>query len=340
MAEWLCSGLQLRVHRFDSVLSLHTMKILVTGSSGFIGFHLIKQLLNAGHEVVGVDDHNDYYNPKLKLKRLALLDSKNFIFHQLNINDISIGNQNFDLAINLAAQAGVRVPKEKVYLYESSNIKGFESFCNFCKKTNINKIIYASSSSVYSDSNKEKFCEEDSLLKPASVYGKSKLLNETYASELIRSYDVSMVGLRFFSVYGPFGRPDMAYYSFTQAIKEKRTLCLNNQGNMYRDMTYIDDIIQGILGAIDYILKPGSKNKNEIFNLGNDAPIKTTYLLHKIEKTIGKKALIQNFTTENENIKTHADITKAKNLLGYNPKVSFDEGIERFLDWHKQYENI
>ena len=340
MAEWLCSGLQLRVHRFDSVLSLQMMKILVTGSSGFIGFHLIKKLLKAGHKVIGVDDHNDYYNPELKFKRLALLNKKNFTCHQQDINRICLNDNNFDLAINLAAQAGVRVSKEKEYLYESSNIIGFKSFCNFCRKKNINKILYASSSSVYSDTNKEKFSEDAAMLEPKSIYGKSKLSNEIYASEFIKSYEASMIGLRFFSVYGPFGRPDMAYYSFTQAIKEKRTIFLNNEGNMYRDMTYIDDIIQGILLAIDYALKPGSSNKNEIFNLGNDAPIKTTHLLHKIEKTIGKKALIQHFTTENENIKTHADITKAKNLLGYEPKVSFDQGIKRFLEWHKNYENI
>ena len=316
------------------------MKVLVTGSSGFIGFHLIKKLLNAGHEVVGIDDHNDYYNPDLKLKRLALLKSKNFSFHLLNINSISIKDRNFDLAINLAAQAGVRVSKDKEHLYESSNIAGFKSFCNFCIEKDINKILYASSSSVYSDDCKEKFSEQETSLEPKSEYGKSKLLNEIYASELIKSYDLSMVGLRFFSVYGPFGRPDMAYYSFAKSIKENRTIGLNNKGNMYRDMTFIDDIIQGTFGAIDYLFNPESKNKNEIFNLGNDAPIKTSYLLRKIEKIIGKKALIQHYTTENENIKTHADITKAKNLLGYDPKVSFDQGIERFLEWHKNYENI
>ena len=340
MAEWLCSGLQLRVHRFDSVLSLHIMKVLVTGSSGFIGFHLIKNLLNSGHEVVGIDNHNDYYNPDLKLKRLALLNSSKFYFYPLDVNNISLKDGDFDLAINLAAQAGVRVSKDKEYLYESSNIDGFKSFCNFCIEKDINKIIYASSSSVYSDTDKGKFCEYETSLRPKSKYGKSKLLNEIYASELIKSHDLSMVGLRFFSVYGPFGRPDMAYYSFTKAIKENKTISLNNEGNMFRDMTFIDDIIQGILGAIDYILNPESKNKNEIFNLGNDAPIKTSYLLSKIEKIIGKKALIKHFTTENENKKTHADITKAKNLLGYDPKVSFDYGIERFLDWHKYYENI
>ena len=316
------------------------MKVLVTGSSGFIGFHLIKKLLNAGHEVVGIDDHNDYYNPDLKLKRLALIESKNFSFHLLDINSISLRDRNFDLAINLAAQAGVRVSKDKEYLYESSNIAGFKSFCDFCREKDINKILYASSSSVYSDDDNEKFSEQKTSLKPKSKYGKSKLLNEIYASEFIKSYDLSMVGLRFFSVYGPFGRPDMAYYSFAKSIKENKTIGLNNEGNMYRDMTFIDDIIQGTFGAIDYLFNPKSKNKNEIFNLGNDAPIKTSYLLRKIEKIIGKKALIQHYTTENENIKTHADITKAKNLLGYDPKVSFDQGIERFLDWHKNYENI
>ena len=147
-----------------------------------------------------------------------------------------------------------------------------------------------------------------------------------------------MIGLRFFSVYGPFGRPDMAYYAFSKAIKNNEIINLNNNGNMYRDMTFIDDIIDGIFGVIDYV--SNIKSKNEIFNLGNDTPIKTSDLLNRIEQIIGKKALINLHKTENEAFKTHADITKAKNLLGYDPKVSFDDGIERFLDWHKYYENI
>ncbi len=316
------------------------MKILVSGSSGFIGFHLIKELLNAGHEVVGFDNHNDYYNPDLKLKRLTLLSSKKFTFYELDLNNILINDQDFDLAINLAAQAGVRVPAEKDYLYETTNIEGFNSFCNFCAKRNIKKIIYASSSSVYSDINEGKFDEVNTPLKPKSKYGKSKIANELHASELAKLDDLSMVGLRFFSVYGPFGRPDMAYYAFAQAIKNKHTVTLNNEGNMYRDMTYIDDIIQGVLGAINYAANPKNIYKNEIFNLGNDAPIKTKYMLNTIEKYLGKKAIIQQCKTNNENLKTHANITKAKNLLGYEPRVSFDEGIERFLDWYKYYENI
>ena len=316
------------------------MKILVTGCSGFIGFHLVKKLLNAGHKVVGIDDNNDYYNPKLKLDRLALLSSNNFTFYKFDINHISIDKNSFDLAINFAAQAGVRVPKEKEHLYQHSNVNGFISFCNFCKKQNIDKIIYASSSSVYADINNEKFCESSTLLNPKSTYGQSKLSNEKHASKLMNSCDISMVGLRFFSVYGPYGRPDMAYYAFTKSIKEKDIISLNNNGNMYRDMTFIDDIVQGILGAIEFVFRQENLNKHEIFNLGNDAPIKISYMLHKLEKILGQKALIKQNITENEALKTHADITKAKNLLGYEPKVYFDEGIERFLDWYKKYENL
>ena len=316
------------------------MKIFVTGSSGFIGFHLIQELLNAGHEVVGIDDHNDYYNPDLKVDRLTLLNSKNFTFYKCDVNQISLNEKSFDLAINLAAQAGVRVLKEKQHLYQHSNVDGFVSFCNFCRKQNIDKIIYASSSSVYADIKNDKFCESSTALNPKSIYGQSKLINEMYASELIKSCDLSIVGLRFFSVYGPYGRPDMAYYTFAKAIKEKGVISLNNNGNMYRDMTYIDDIIQGIIGAIQFVLNQENMNKHEIFNLGNDAPIKISQMLHKLEQIIGKKALIEPRNTDNEVFKTHAHITKAKNLLGYEPKVCFDKGIEKFLDWHKQYEDI
>ena len=316
------------------------MKILVTGSSGFIGFHLVNILLNSGHKVVGIDNNNDYYNPKLKHERLTLLNSNNFTFYEQDINNLVISEKNFDIAINLAAQAGVRVSKEKQYLFEYSNIEGFKSFCNLCMRIKIDKILYASSSSVYADINDSKFCETSTPLKPKSLYGKSKLANEMHASQLINTDDLSLVGLRFFSVYGPYGRPDMAYYASTKAIKEKKTINLNNNGNMYRDMTYIDDIIEGVLGAIDYVMKPESKSKNEIFNLGNDSPVKVSDMLQKIEYVIGKKALVKPALTENEALKTHADITKAKNLLGYDPKVTIDEGIEKFLDWHRYYENI
>ena len=316
------------------------MKVFVTGSSGFIGFHLIKKLTELKYEVVGVDDHNDYYNVSLKNLRKKLLNSKNFIFHKKNINALEDIDGQFDIAINLAAQAGVRVRKEKEYLYQSSNVSGFRSFCNFCKRNKIKKIIYASSSSVYSDKSPGKFNELTTPLKPKSNYGLSKLSNEKDATLFLGDNDASIIGLRFFSVYGPFGRPDMAYFSFAESLKKKKIITLNNEGKMYRDMTYIDDVVDGILGAINYVMNSKNTIRNEIFNLGNDKPIKTSELLRKIELYFNQRAKTKIKYTENESLITHADITKAKNLLGYDPKVSLDEGITKFLDWYKSYENL
>jgi len=316
------------------------MKILVTGSSGFIGYHLKKKMLENGHEVVGIDNHNDYYDVLLKEHRRINLMSDTFKFYHQDINDISIDENDIDLAINLAAQAGVRVKKEKEYLYEHSNINGFKSFCKFCQKKGIKKIIYASSSSVYSDSHTKKFIENETQLIPKSKYGASKLANELYAKLFTSKTNISMIGLRFFSVYGPMGRPDMAYYLFTEAIKNNDFIFLNNEGQMSRDMTYIDDIVQGIEGAIKLINQEKKQFKNEIFNLGNNQPISTKKLLETIESKLEKTTKIRGNRTNNEAIITHADITKAKNLLGYDPKTSFEDGIEKFLQWHKDYKNV
>ena len=315
------------------------MKILITGSSGFIGFYLTKKLLDLGHEICGIDDHNDYYRKSLKEDRRKLLDSPKYTFFQQDINNISISENNFDLAINLAAQPGVRVKKSKQYLYEHTNIQGFKAFCNFCKRKNIAKIIYASSSAVYSGESKRKFSESITSLKPLSQYGRSKLMNEEYASYFAMKNNVHMVGLRFFSVYGPYGRPDMAYFSFTESLKRNETIKLNNKGEMFRDMTYIDDLIEGILGAINFISEQKEPSSNEIFNLGNERPIKTETLLRTLQKKLNKKSEIINIDTTDEAKNTYADITKAKNLLGYTPKVSFEEGINKFLKWHNGYEN-
>ena len=315
------------------------MKFLITGSSGFIGFHLAKKLLQQGHDVVGIDNHNDYYDISIKKNRKKLLETEKFKFFQQDLNNLNISESNFDFAINLAAQAGVRVPKDKEYLYEHSNSKGFEKFCEFCEFKDIKKIIYASSSAVYSDIDTEIFTEGVTKLNPKSIYGLSKLSNEKFASMYAGNKEISIVGLRFFSVYGPFGRPDMAYYSFAKAINDGTSLVLNNNGSMQRDMTYIDDVVDGIQGAINYINHKKSAIKNEIFNLGNNVPILTSTLLDVLQKKLKKKAYIEHMQTENESLITHADITKAKNLLGYDPKISFENGIDLFLKWYKSYEN-
>ncbi len=314
------------------------MKILVTGSSGFIGYHLVKRLLNDGHQVVGIDNHNDYYDVSLKVLRKNKCLNKNFTFVLNDINKLNIINDKFDIAINLAAQAGVRVPKNKEYLYAHSNVNGFRSFCNFCKKMNINKIIYASSSSVYSDSEDTKYQEINTKLKPKSIYGDSKLANEKYASKFSKENNISFIGLRFFSVYGPYGRPDMAYFSFSNSLINNKPIFLNNKGEMFRDMTFISDVIEGVLKAINYSFQ--NNFQHELFNIGNDSPIKTLKLLSTLEKKFNKKAIVINKSTKNEAKKTRADITKAKNLLGYIPKVSYEEGIEQFTQWYKKYENI
>ena len=312
------------------------MKILITGVAGFIGFHLAKKLIENGHQISGVDNLSDYYNPDLKKLRLSILKSKNFKFFELDINNINLIDKNFDLVINFAAQAGVRVPEEKKENYIHSNINGFKKVVEFCVENSIKKLIYASSSSVYDDSSSQAFSESDSNLKPKSIYGETKLFNEQYIENY--SHKIESVGLRFFSVYGPYGRPDMAYFSFTESLKKGQIIKLHNNGTMARDMTYIDDAIDGVIKSIDFLLDSNKKNRNEVFNIGNDSPILTSKLLKILENNLKTKSEIKNIDVLNESIYTHADLKKSKGMLGYNPKIRLEEGIKKFLDWHKTYE--
>ena len=316
--------------------NFNIMRTLITGVAGFIGFHLAKKLIEQGHEVVGIDNINDYYDTTLKKNRLSILESENFEFNELDINQVSSLNRSFDLVINLAAQAGVRIPEEKKINYQHSNVDGFKQVVDYCIEHSIKKLIYASSSSVYDDSSSKSFSENETDLKPKSLYGETKLFNEQYMEKLNSRIDC--IGLRFFSVYGPHGRPDMAYFSFTESLKKGQLIKLHNNGSMARDMTFIDDVIDGIIKSIDFLMNSDKEIKNELFNIGNDSPILTSDLLKNLESNLKIKAQVENIVVSNESLYTHANLDKSKSVLGYNPKISFKEGIKEFLDWHKTYE--
>ncbi len=312
------------------------MRILITGVAGFIGFHLAKKLIEQDHKIIGIDNINDYYDTALKKRRLSILESDNFEFNKLDINLVSTLNTSFDLVINFAAQAGVRVPEEKKANYQHSNVDGFKKVVDYCIEHSIGKLIYASSSSVYDDTSSQSFSENHTDLKPKSLYGETKLFNEEYVKKI--NSEIDCVGLRFFSVYGPFGRPDMAYYSFTDSLKKGLPISLHNNGAMARDMTFIDDAIDGVIKSIDFLMNSDKKIGNELFNIGNDAPILTSELLKTLEGNLKIEAQVENIMVSNESLYTHANLDKSISMLGYNPKVSLEEGIKEFLDWHKTYE--
>lgn len=312
------------------------MKILITGAAGFIGYHLTNFLSDKGYRITAIDNLNDFYETKLKILRVGNFN-KNVNFYKLSLNELNSIKGNFDLAINLAAQAGTRVTKDLERNYYQSNILGFQHFMDYCNYKSIKKIIYASSSSVYDDEDGLPFSEENSILKPKTFYGMSKKMNEDNAQSNFQLMDAAIIGLRFFSVYGPFGRPDMAYFKFTRLINNHSNISLHNRGEMYRDMTYIDDIVNGINNAVDYI-KNINVPTHEIFNLGNNCPIQTYELLKKIEKKLNKRAKINYITTSNEAKYTHSDLKKSKSILKYSPQIAIDDGIDEFIKWYRNYE--
>lgn len=316
------------------------MRILITGGAGFIGFHLAKALVKK-NDVVIVDNLSDYYDVKLKEDRLKQIDKVKFYktdISDLNSLDKIFSENKFDLICHVAAQAGVRYSIENPYVYEKSNILGTLNIFELANKYGVNKIVYASSSSVYGGNKKIPFSEEDNVDKPISLYAATKKANELMAHTYHHLYKIDMVGLRYFTVYGPFGRPDMAMFKFTKSIFEDKPIDVYNFGNMERDFTYIDDIVEGILKAIDYC-----KNNEccEIFNLGNSRPVQLNYFIKTLEQEIGKKAIKNLLPLQpGDVIKTYADISKAKKMLGWEPKTNIEEGIKRFVEWYKKYYKI
>jgi len=316
-------------------------KIIVTGCAGFIGMHLSISLLEEGYHVFGLDNLNDYYDRNLKIRRLDLLKAnKNFGFEILDISNLHSLEKVFekhkpDKVVNLAAQAGVRYSLENPHTYVESNISGFMNILECCRYYNIKSLIYASSSSVYGGNNEIPFSEKHSVNNPISIYAASKLSNELMASSYNKLFDLKSTGLRFFTVYGPWGRPDMAIYIFTNKILKGEQIRVFNYGKMSRDFTYIDDIVLGIKAAI-------KKNHNlKIYNLGNNRSERLLDVVSIIEKRIGKKANIKLEPMQLGDVEnTFADIDMARRELGFNPSYNIGEGIEKFIDWYFMYNEI
>lgn len=327
------------------------MKILVTGCAGFIGYHLSKKLIERGHCIIGVDNLNNYYDIKYKVDRLAQLgiDIKENVFEYLNNNNTfqffrqSIQHKNIedifaknhiDCVVNLAAQAGVRYSFTNPEEYIISNILGFNNIIDLTGKYNIKKILYASSSSVYGNRNGV-FKESDEVASPESIYAATKISNEHFAKIYTKKYDLTAIGLRFFTVYGPFGRPDMAYFSFVKSIKEGKSISVFNNGNLKRDFTYIDDIITSIISLIE---KNDNPERNEIYNIGNSSPVNLMDFIRVIEEKLNLNAKLQYTEMQLGDVyETYADTSKLNNFISFKPKTSLKEGISNFVDWYLKY---
>ena len=311
------------------------MRVLITGCAGFIGYHLsIKLLQEKNIKIVGIDNLNDYYSTKLKKLRLAKLkESKNFEFFKSDLSNPHVLNKlinkNFDCVIHLAAQAGVRYSLLNQHSYISSNILGFFHVIDFIKKEKIKNFIYASSSSIYGDREHEYVQEGIADLSSRSIYAATKLSNELLANAYFHQFGINSIGLRFFTVYGDYGRPDMAYFMFTKAIDFKEKFQLFNNGEMSRDMTHVDDVVDSILQLIK--LKPKGY---QIFNVGGGCPVKTSELVSIIEKSLGKKANYENVEFKNEILRTSADSTKLNQAINKESYIDINLGMKRFIKWY------
>ena len=330
------------------------MIVLVTGVAGFIGSYVAHYLLERGDKVVGIDNLNDYYEVKLKKDRLERLGVKsklssstiyeNFTFHHIDISNISTLEKlfidyNFDVVCHLAAQAGVRYSLENPSTYIQSNIVGFANILELAKKSKIKHLVYASSSSVYGLNKKVPFSEEDNVDFPISLYAATKKSNELMAYTYSHLYNMPVTGLRFFTVYGPWGRPDMAYFLFVKAILNNEPIKVYNNGQMERDFTYIDDIVEGIIRVIDN--KPKSKIDSppyKLYNIGNSKPINLLHFIETIEQSLGKKAIKQFEPIQAGDVPlTYADVRSLISDMKYTPKTSIEEGIKKFVDWYLSY---
>nr|WP_304213005.1 NAD-dependent epimerase [Fredinandcohnia onubensis] len=332
------------------------MSILVTGSAGFIGFHVSKRLLSKGYHVIGIDILNKYYDVRLKRDRLSLLkENNNFKFYQIDLADSEklhdvFNKEKINIVVNLAAQAGVRYSLYNPYSYIHSNLVGFLNILEACRHYPVDHLLFASSSSVYGANSNIPFSTKDNVDHPVSLYAATKKSNELMAHTYSHLFQIPTTGLRFFTVYGPWGRPDMAYYSFTRSILEGKPIKVFNNGDMRRDFTYIDDIVEGIIGLLDHPpvnntkwdpLSPDPSSSNapyKIYNIGNNSPVTLINFIRTLEETIGKQAILQLYPMQLGDVKeTYADITDLYEAIGFQPKTSIDEGLAEFVKWFKEY---
>lgn len=330
--------------------------ILITGCAGFIGFHLASRLLADGYHIVGIDNMNDYYESSLKHSRLEILEENHsFKFIRAALEDKTAINQvfhdfSFSAVINLAGQAGVRSSLTHPHTYIESNIVGFMNVLEACRHYGVGHLMYASSSSVYGANTKMPFSVHDRVDHPLSLYAATKKANELMAHSYSHLYGLPTTGLRFFTVYGPWGRPDMAYYSFTKKINEGKPIQVYNYGKMQRDFTYIDDIIEATARLLTQSPKPDHQWNREnpdpstsfapfqIYNIGNNQPIELMRLIQIIEEGIGKKAIIEYLPKQDGDVlTTYADTDKLRLATGFSPQTAIEEGMKRFLEWYIGY---
>ena len=317
-------------------------KILITGAAGFIGFHLSSHLCHVGCHVVGIDSLNNYYDVSLKLDRLnELRNQPRFQFRTINICDkpaldTLFTAEKFDVVINLAAQAGVRHSIDKPYEYIDSNLIGFINILEACRHHPVKHLIFASSSSVYGNSNHIPFSENHMTDAPVSLYAATKKANELMAHSYAHLYHIPITGLRFFTVYGSWGRPDMAYFSFTKSILEGTPINVYNHGNQMRDFTYVDDIVEAIGALVSK--SPDTDVPFRVFNIGNHQPVKLMDFITTLETIIGKKANKVLMPRQCGDVDaTYADVSKLNDWVGFQPKTKIEDGLSQFVSWYRSY---
>ncbi len=334
-------------------------RILVTGTAGFIGFHLANRLLKGGWHVIGLDNINDYYDINLKKARLDILNkSEHFTFHKMSLEDREAVNDLFlkespEYVVNLAAQAGVRYSLTNPHAYTSSNIEGFLNILEGCRHNRVKHLVYASSSSVYGANKSMPFSVGNTVDHPVSLYAATKKANELMAHTYSHLYNLPTTGLRFFTVYGPWGRPDMALLLFTKAILEGKTIDVFNHGKMKRDFTYVDDIVEGLSRLLNHIparnetwdaFDPDPSFSNapyKLFNIGNNNPVELSRFIEAIENATGKKAIKNLLPLQpGDVVETYANVDHLQNEIGFKPNTKIEDGIQSFVDWYKDYYKI